>query len=246
MKHYGPKEHHGMIGRFRHCSACGPYLSVLIAFAAAGICSAAQVVIARELPLAPFRYAEGFEDSAPSTFSHGSGGYTVNFKGLTSEKSHSGNRPLKLGITLAAGERGEYCFRLPEDLAESSDAQIFVYIIGLSVLTDEALKAATTSELNTKAPGLAPMWEDEIQIEINGQSIPVANLRRVYHAEGRAEKFSRPLPAYTSLWLDLETPPAVNGDNTLGVTLVTASDGPVVVVIDEVEVVVMPKPVGAP
>lgn len=146
----------------------------------------------------------------------------------------------------AAGERGEYCFRLPEDLAESGGAQIFVHVIGLSAPTDEALEAAATSDLSTKAPGLAPMWEDEIQIEINGQSIPAANLRRVYHAEGRPETFGRPLPAYTSLWFDLESPPAVNGDNTLGVTLVTTSDGPADVVIEEVEVVVMPKPVGAP
>ena len=57
MRHNGPKEHHGMTGRFRRCSACRPYRSVLIALAAAGICSAAQVAIARDLPLAPFRYA---------------------------------------------------------------------------------------------------------------------------------------------------------------------------------------------
>ncbi|HCN10390.1 MAG TPA: hypothetical protein DIT01_20875 [Lentisphaeria bacterium] len=93
-----------MTGRFRRCSACRPYRSVLIALAAAGICSAAQVAIARELPLAPFRYAEGFEDNDPSTFSHGSGGYTVNFKGLTTEKSHSGNSSLKLDITLGGTE----------------------------------------------------------------------------------------------------------------------------------------------
>jgi hypothetical protein len=76
--------------------------------------------------------------------------------------------------------------------------------------------------------------------------IAAANLRRVYHAEGRPEKFGRPLPAHTSLWFDLESPPAVNGDNTLGVTLVTTRDGPADVVIEEVEVVVMPKPIGAP
>ncbi|MDP7399881.1 MAG: hypothetical protein QF541_23660, partial [Lentisphaeria bacterium] len=94
MRRNGPKEHHGTTGRFRRCSAYGLYRSVLIALAATGICSAAQVAIARELPLAPFRYAEGFEENDPSTFSHGSGGYTVNFKGLTAEKSHSGNRSL--------------------------------------------------------------------------------------------------------------------------------------------------------
>ena len=164
MRHYGPKEHHGMTGRFRHCRACRSYRSVLIALAAAGICAAAQVAIARELPLAPFRYTEGFEEN----------------------------------------------------------------------------------DLSTKAPGLAPLWQDAVQIDINGAIIPDANLRRVYHAEGRLEKFGRPLPAYTSLWFDLESPPAVNGDNTLGVTLVTTSDGPADVVIEEVEVVVMPKPVGAP
>ncbi len=121
-----------------------------------------------------------------------------------------------------------------------------MHIIGLSAPTDEALEAAATSDLSTKAPGLAPLWQDAVQIDINGAITPDAKLRRVYHAEGRLEKFGRPLPAYTSLWFGLESPPAVNGDNTLGVTLVTTSDGPADVVIEEIEVVVMPKQVSAP
>ena len=123
---------------------------------------------------------------------------------------------------------------------------MFAHVIGLSAPTDEALEAAATSDLSTKAPGLAPMWEDEIQVDINGAIIPAANLRRVYHAEGRSKTFGRPLPAHSSLWFDLESPPAVNGDNTLGVTLLTTSDGPGDVVIEEVEVVVMPKPADGP
>jgi len=141
-----------------------PNSLVLFAVVAAGICVAAQVAIAREFPLAPFRYTEGFEENYPST----------------------------------------------------------------------------------KAPALAPLWQDAVQIDINGAIIPAANLRRVCHSEGRPEKFGRPLPAYTLLWFDLESPPAVNGDNTPGVTLVTTSDGLAGVVIEEVEIVVMPKPVDAP
>ena len=146
----------------------------------------------------------------------------------------------------AEGEHGAYRFRLPEHLMECGDAQVFVHIIGLSGPTAAAREAPATSDPSTNAPGPAAPWPDEIQIDINGQNIATANVRRAFHAEGRVEEFGRRLPAYTSLWFDLASPPAVHGANTLGVTLVKTSDGPNDVVIEEVEVVVMPKPVPAP
>ena len=46
-------------------------------------------------------YSEGFEENDPVTFwtNGGKGEYQVNFKGLTSERAHSGKKSFKLDIT---------------------------------------------------------------------------------------------------------------------------------------------------
>ncbi len=87
------------------------------------------------------------------------------------------------------------------------------------------------------ALGLLP--KDEIAVELNGTEIQ--DLQRVFHSEGRLERFGRPLSPFSSVWFNLNKDLLNNGDNHLKVglthsTIHTNNE----VIIDEVEVVVMP------
>ena len=119
-------------------------------------------------------------------------------------------------ITLAreVGSSGEYRFRLCEQFTQGTQAVLYF-----------------------SAQGLLP--DDEIAVRLNGTEIQ--DLQRVFHPEGRLETFGRPLPPFSSVWLDLKQPPLNSWDNHLEVQFThNASDGKGEVVIDEVEVVVMP------
>ena len=56
--------------------------------------------IAADLPLYPFTYVQDFETEDPFQFWTSNGSYTVNSKGLTSERASSGKKSFKLDVTL--------------------------------------------------------------------------------------------------------------------------------------------------
>ncbi len=119
-------------------------------------------------------------------------------------------------ITLAreVGSIGEYRFRLCEQFARGTQAVLYF-----------------------SAQGLLP--KDEISVEFNGTEI--RDLQRVFHPDGRLETFGRPLPPFSSVWFNLNQGSLNRGDNQLKLQLThSASDTNSEVVIDEVEVVVMP------
>ena len=117
-------------------------------------------------------------------------------------------------LTREVGSTGEYRFRLCE--GNTPDIQAALYFT---------------------AQGLLP--EDKIAIKLNGTRIQ--NLQRVFHPDGRLETFGRPLPPFSSVWFNLNQESLNNGDNHLQIQLThSAADTDGEVVIDEVEVAVMP------
>ena len=120
----------------------------------------------------------------------------------------------KLTLTREVGSTGEYRFRLCEQFAHGT--QVVLYF---------------------SAQGLIP--KDEIAVELNGTEI--RDLQRVFHPDGRLETFGRPLPPFSNVWFNLNQESLNNGDNYLKIQLThSAADTNSEVVIDEVEVVVMP------
>ena len=111
---------------------------------------------------------------------------------------------------------GRYCFRLYEHFDKIHCAKLFF-----------------------RATGLGPY--DRIEVDLNGTTFPIEEVRRIWHAEGRHESRGRPLPAYTTCLVDLSSPPVVEGDNFLGVKLIFSGVVGGDIVIDEVEVTVIPN-----
>jgi len=127
------------------------------------------------------------------------------------------------------GARGEYRFRLPEDLARCGRCELFVHVLGLH------------------STGSGP--QDQVMLAVNGVPIPSRSIRRVFYTDGRLEQFGAPLPPYTSFWFELTAPPARCGQNRLAVELAGVeltgggADAGDTATLEEVEVVVMPRPV---
>jgi len=73
----------------------------------------APVVLAAELPLAPFSYVEGFEGATPPLTLWASRGTppTVNFLGASTEKASEGTKSLKIDVTF--GDSTYYYYGLP-------------------------------------------------------------------------------------------------------------------------------------
>lgn len=112
------------------------------------------------------------------------------------------------------GSGGEYRFRLCEGGTQGTQAVLYF-----------------------TAQGLLPT--DVIAVELNGTAIH--DLQRVFHPDGRLERFGRPLPPFSSVWFNLNQKSLNNGDNYLKIELThSASDTNNEVVIDEVEVVIIP------
>ena len=113
-----------------------------------------------------------------------------------------------------AGSRGQYRLRLCERLAENMRAVLYF-----------------------SAQGLLP--QDQIGVCFDGSEI--GDMWRVFHPEGRSERFGRPLPPFSSVWFDLGGCLRDDRDHHLEVRLVRpAPDVTDDIVIDEIEVVVMP------
>jgi len=62
------------------------------------------VVRASGLEMREYRYSQDFEESDPVQFWASNGKYIVNFKGLTEEKSFSGQKSFKLDVTFTEGD----------------------------------------------------------------------------------------------------------------------------------------------
>lgn len=113
----------------------------------------------------------------------------------------------------AEGASGSYRFRLYEDIA-----------------------AAGHARLHFRVAGLTPA--DPLAVALNDVPITVPRLRRIWHPDGRAAPYGRPLPAYTSCMFDLEPGSTVIGDNRLAVSVPAGPQAELL--IDEVEVTVIP------
>ena len=111
---------------------------------------------------------------------------------------------------------GQYHFRLYENFDEIVFAKLFF-----------------------RATGLGPY--DRIAVDINGTTISADSVRHIWHSDGRHPNQGRPLPAHTTCIIDLASPPIRDGDNTLGVRLLFSGLPEGAVVIDEVEVTVLPR-----
>lgn len=118
----------------------------------------------------------------------------------------------KIVLTRGVGASGEYRLRLCEPVVHG--AAVVLYF---------------------SAQGLLP--KDEIAVEFNG--IEIQDAQRVFHADGRLETIGRPLSPFSSVWFNLNIEWVNNGDNYLKVQL-TSPNTDTEVVVDEVEVVVMP------
>ena len=111
---------------------------------------------------------------------------------------------------------GQYHFRLYENFDEIVFAKLFF-----------------------RATGLGPY--DRIAVDINGTAIPADRVRHIWHSDGRHPNQGRPLPAHTTCIIDLSSPLIRDGDNALGVHLLSSGLPEGAVVIDEVEVTVLPR-----
>ena len=85
----------------------------------------------------------------------------------------------------------------------------------------------------------------EMCIRDSGTPIPAHEIQKVWHREGRPKALGRPLDPYTAIWFKLESPPVRRGLNTLGITPLKLDPLDTdEIMIEEVEVGVMPRPVG--
>ena len=113
-------------------------------------------------------------------------------------------------------ERGRYRFRLCENLGEAAVAYLYF-----------------------RASGLQP--DERIEVDVNGTVIAEDAIQRIWHENGRPPGFGRELPPFTEGMFVLSPDVAVDGDNTLGVRLVSHAPGLAEeIVIDELDVAVVP------
>jgi hypothetical protein len=143
------------------------------------------------------------------------------------------------------GARGEYQFRLPEDLEATGGATLVARILGLSPLKEIGGKTVIGSGDEFSGPEFAWEWPDEIEVDVNGTPVPAASIQKSWVHHGRAKHIGRPLEPHTSIWFRLTSPPARRGLNTLGITprKLAPLDADQIV-IEEIDVAVVPAAIG--
>ena len=94
------------------------------------------------------------------------------------------------------------------------------------------------ARLYFRATGLGP--GDRILVELNDTTIDEERVRRIWHDDGRPKNLGRALPPHTTCIIELSAAFVVQGDNFLGVRLLSPSVPEGEVVIDEVEITVLP------
>jgi hypothetical protein len=155
-----------------------------------------------------------------------------------------------------AGVRGEYPFRLPETLSQTGGAHLYLKVLGLAPQTPEAHKRATRVASDRFPEITTQGWPDRLQIDINGEVIAPEMVRRVFRPDGQSETDGRALDPFTLIWFELRSPPARHGLNTVGLRVAEtpepdgvapgsaeALDKTGTIVIEELDVTVMPRPV---
>jgi len=100
----------------------------------------------------------------------------------------------------------------------------------------ERFSAGTRAVLFVKAQGLQA--DDEVKIELNGA--PIDDFQRVFYEKGRLPRFGRELGPYSTIWCDVTQPPLTTKDNDLVVELTAPGSGEGEIVIDELQLVVVP------
>jgi hypothetical protein len=84
--------------------------------------------------------------------------------------------------------------------------------------------------------------EEVVEIDINGTSIAADQIRRMWHADGRSTNIGRPLPPYSTILFDLGADFMLDGDNLLGMRLVSPQAGLAdEILVDEIDVVILPE-----
>ena len=131
--------------------------------------------------------------------------------------------------TTSAGARRDSAIRLQRGAEEACGSYPFRLY--------EDLAAAGHARLHFRVAGLTPA--DPLAVALNDTPVTAPRLRRIWHPDGRAASHGRPLPAYTSCMFDLEPGSTVIGDNRLTVT--SPAGPPAELLIDEVEVTVIPS-----
>ena len=121
----------------------------------------------------------------------------------------------KIVLERRAGAGGSYRIRLCERFAADMDVSVTL-----------------------SAHHLVP--EDEIAVRLNGTE--VHGVHRTFHPDGRLEKFGRPLPPFSSILFSPEPGTLQGWDNDVFVQMIQPASGAEGdVIIDEVEVVVIPS-----
>jgi hypothetical protein len=101
--------------------------------------------------------------------------------------------------------------------------------------------------------GLAPadqatgVWPDQVQLDVNGQTIDPDQVRREHRDEAQCKREGCTIGAHTLLWFQLQSPPAEHGQNTVGLKLVSCPEvadlaETTELTIERVEITVMPPP----
>ncbi len=115
-----------------------------------------------------------------------------------------------------AESRGEYRFRIAEDLAVPGlAAELIVSVVS--------------------AKG------DRLAFTLNGALLPDVDIKERWHGDGRPAKFGRPMKPYRAYMIPLTTPPAVFGDNVLSAVVTDLDpDGEGPIAVEELQVTVVP------
>ena len=101
---------------------------------------------------------------------------------------------------------------------------------------------ASVAYLYFRASGLRP--EEAIEVDVNGAVVDASDIQRIWFENGRSASLGRELPPYTEAFFVLSPDVSADGDNYLGLRL--ASHAPALtddIVIDELDVAVVPPPV---
>lgn len=144
------------------------------------------------------------------------------------------------------GARGEYCFRLPENLPQTGGAYLVARILGLAPLKELGGDMTVNSRAAVSGPEIFSKWMDEIVVDLNGLVVPTETIQKAWHKDGRPKAYGRHLDPYTSIWFKLESPPVNHGQNILGISMVKLEPfDSREVVIEELEIAVMPGPIAS-
>ena len=85
--------------------------------------------------------------------------------------------------------------------------------------------------------------QDELSFSINGKAVRSGDIKTIFLGKGRPAKFGRPLGPHRTFMIALDSEMIRFGDNHLEVTVSTPDgNGADEIVIDELEVTVVPPP----